>query len=147
MKIFSFDSEQWISKPLRDVFPFFANPKNLETITPAWLRFEIRTPGNIEMRQGAKIDYRLHLHGVPLKWRSEITIWDPPCRFVDEQVRGPYRLWRHEHTFEEKEGRTRVRDHVDYAVLGGRLVQRFLVMRDVERIFEFRSRKLEEIFS
>jgi ligand-binding SRPBCC domain-containing protein len=146
MKIFSFDSEQWICRPLREVFPFFADPKNLETITPPWLRFEIRTTGNIGMCQGVKIDYRLRLHGIPLKWRSEITTWDPPSRFVDEQVHGPYRLWRHEHTFEEKEYRTLVRDHVDYAVLGGWLVQRLLVMRDVERIFEFRRRKLDEIF-
>lgn len=147
MKIFSFESEQWIPRPLQEVFAFFAQPKNLETITPAWLRFEILTPGNIEMGPGAKIDYRLRLHGIPLRWQSEITIWDPPVRFVDEQARGPYRLWRHEHTFKENDGSTLIRDHVDYAVPGGWLVQRLLVERDVERIFEYRRRKLDEIFS
>jgi hypothetical protein len=98
------------------------------------------------MGRGTRIDYRLRLHGFSFSWRSEITVWDPPHRFVDEQVRGPYRLWRHEHTFEEKGGGTSVRDHVDYAVPGGLLVQKFVVGRDVMQIFDFRRRKLQEIF-
>ncbi len=147
MKVFSFESEQRVARPLEEVFAFFTEPKNLEEITPPWLRFKILTPGDLEMRSGMKIDYRLRLHGIPLKWQSKITVWDPPFRFVDEQVRGPYRLWRHEHTFLEKEDGTLVGDRVDYAVLGGRLVQRFLVVRDVERIFEYRRQKLAEIFA
>ena len=146
MKVFRLDVEQWLPGPLREVFAFFADPQNLETITPPWLQFEIKTRGPVEMRPGALIDYRLRLHGVPLAWRSEITVWDPPRRFVDVQVRGPYRLWCHQHLFEECHGRTLVHDHVDYAVPGGRLVQKFLVARAVGRIFEFRRRKLEDIF-
>ena len=145
MRIFSFDSEQWISRPLGEVFPFFADPRNLETITPPWLRFELKARGNLEMRRGLKIDYRLRLHGIPFSWQSEITVWDPPVRFVDEQVRGPYRLWRHDHRFEQKDGRTLVRDHVDYAVPGGWLVQKLVVGREVNKIFEFRRRTLEKI--
>ena len=145
MRIFSFDSEQWISRLLGEVFPFFADPRNLETITPPWLRFELKARGNLEMRRGLKIDYRLGLHGIPFSWQSEITVWDPPVRFVDEQVRGPYRLWRHDHRFEQKDGRTLVRDHVDYAVPGGWLVQKLVVGREVNKIFEFRRRTLEKI--
>jgi ligand-binding SRPBCC domain-containing protein len=146
MRIYSLDSEQWISRPLREVFPFFADPRNLEAITPPWLRFELKARENLEMRRGLKIDYRLRLHGMPFSWQSEITVWDPPLRFVDEQVRGPYRLWRHDHRFEEKDGRTLVRDHADYAVPGGWLVQKLVVGRELRRIFEFRRRTLEEIF-
>jgi ligand-binding SRPBCC domain-containing protein len=147
MRIFQFDAEQWLPHLRQEVFAFFADPQNLETITPPWLEFEIKTRGHIEMRQGAIIDYRLRLHGVSFKWRSEITVWDPPLRFVDVQVRGPYRLWRHQHIFEESGGHTRICDHVEYAVPGGRLVQKFMVARNVERIFEFRRHKLEKIFS
>jgi ligand-binding SRPBCC domain-containing protein len=146
MKTFSLDSEQRINRPLQEVFAFFADPLNLEIITPPWLRFEIRTTHPFAMRQGTLIDYRLRLHGIPLSWRSEITVWDPPRRFVDDQVKGPYRLWHHEHLFEEKDGGTVVRDHVRYAMLGGFLVNRLLVARDVARIFEFRRRTLSGIF-
>jgi hypothetical protein len=146
MKIFTLDSEQWIHRPLQEVFAFFADPLNLEVLTPPWLRFEIGTAHAFEMRQGTLIDYRLRLHGIPLSWRSAITVWDPPRKFIDDQVKGPYRLWQHEHLFEEKDGGTMVRDHVRYAVPGGSLVNRLLVARDVARIFEFRRRKLSEIF-
>jgi hypothetical protein len=146
MKIFTLDSELWLDRPLKEVFAFFADPMNLETITPAWLQFTIKTAPQFEMRQGALVDYRLRLHGIPLAWRSRITVWDPPLKFVDDQVKGPYRLWHHEHTFEKKDGGTLVRDHVDYAVPGGLLVQKLMVRREVERIFDFRRRKLAEIF-
>jgi ligand-binding SRPBCC domain-containing protein len=146
MKIFSLDSEQWFEHPLQEVFAFFADPKNLETITPPWLHFEIKTRGAIEMRQGAKIVYQLRLHGIPIAWQSEISVWDPPNRFVDEQLRGPYKLWRHQHRFAEQDGRALALDHVDYAVPGGRLVQRLFVARELERIFVFRRRKLKEVF-
>jgi ligand-binding SRPBCC domain-containing protein len=145
LKIFHFNSEQWIHRRRRDVFAFFSDPLNLQRITPAWLDFRIAAPGSIEMRPGVRIDYQLKLHGFPLKWQSEITVWDPPFRFVDEQVRGPYKLWRHEHLFEERDGRTLVEDHVEYSVLGGRLVNTLFVARDVNRIFQFRRRKLDEI--
>jgi ligand-binding SRPBCC domain-containing protein len=147
MKIFDFDCEQFLHQPRQNVFKFFGDAQNLEAITPPWLWFEIKTRAPIEMLPGVLIDYRLRLHGIPITWQSRIEVWDPPHRFVDVQVRGPYRLWRHEHRFEEKGGGTLVRDHVEYAVLGGRIIQKLLVARDIVRIFEFRRRKLEEIFT
>lgn len=146
MKIFRLNSEQWIRRPLGEVFAFFSNPVNLETITPTWLQFEIKTKSPFTMQEGALINYSLRLHGLPLSWTSRITVWEPPRRFVDDQVKGPYRLWHHEHTFEEKDGGTLVVDHVDYAVLGGSFINKLLVARDVARIFEFRRNKLAEIF-
>jgi ligand-binding SRPBCC domain-containing protein len=99
------------------------------------------------MGEGTIIDYRLKLHGVPLRWRSEITGWDPPVKFVDEQRRGPYRHWIHEHTFESVGARrTIVRDRVRYAVPGGRLVHRLFVAPDLERVFAYRAEKLNQIF-
>jgi ligand-binding SRPBCC domain-containing protein len=144
--IFTIDTAHSIAHPIAAVFAFFADAFNLQRITPPWLHFQVITPGPIEMRVGAIIDYRIRLHGIPIRWRSEITAWDPPFRFVDEQRRGPYRLWRHEHTFEERRGLTLVRDHVDYAVTGGWLVNRLVVRRDLDRIFAFRGAALESVF-
>lgn len=99
------------------------------------------------MRAGLRIDYRLRLRGLPLRWQSEITAWEPPCRFVDEQRRGPYRAWIHEHTFAERDGGTLAQDVVRYGVIGGRLVNTLFVRRDVERIFHYRQKKLREVFA
>lgn len=139
-------TELSLPRPREQVFAFFSDARNLEAITPDWLRFSLANPDPIDMRPGTIIDYRLRLHGVPLRWQSEIKVWEPPLRFVDEQRRGPYRFWRHEHRFEAQDGSTRVIDEVQYAVWGGGLVERWLVRRDVERIFEFRRRKLLERF-
>ena len=136
-----------LPRPLDIVFSFFADAANLETITPPWLRFEIIAPHPIAMHAGALIEYRLQLHGVPLRWQSEITTWEPPHRFVDEQLRGPYRTWIHEHTFKESKGGCEVRDFVRYAVLGGRVADRLFVRHNVRRIFEYRARRLQEIFA
>lgn len=136
-----------LDRPRDEVFRFFADARNLQILTPPWLDFEILTTGNIEMKTGTWIQYRLRLHGIPVRWDTEIAAWEPPARFVDEQRRGPYRLWRHEHTFLSQDGGTLVRDRVEYAVTGGRLVQRFFVEPDVKKIFEFRRRKLSEIFA
>lgn len=136
----------WLPRRCDQVFTFFADAFNLETITPPWLKFEVLTPRPIQMRAGLHIDYRLRLHGLPLRWQSEITVWDPPRRFVDEQRRGPYRAWIHEHRFEERDGGTLARDLVRYDVFGGWLVNQLLVRRDVERIFRFRQAKLQEVF-
>jgi len=146
MKASTFLSELWLPQPLEGVFAFFADAKNLQTITPPWLDFVLVTPGPIQMRPGTLIDYRLRLHGFPIRWRSEITAWEPPHRLVDEQRRGPYRLWVHEHRFQAQDGGTHVTDSVQYAVPGGWLVDRLLVRPDVERIFQFRRQKLQELF-
>ena len=115
-------AEIWVPQPREEVFDFFADAFNLEAITPPWLNFSVKTPAPIAMETGTLIDYRLRLHGIPITWRTLISVWEPPFRFVDQQLRGPYRLWHHEHTFEELDGGTLVRDTVDYAVPGGPLV-------------------------
>jgi ligand-binding SRPBCC domain-containing protein len=128
-----------------DVFPFFADARNLELITPPLLRFEVMTP-DIEMHAGAVIDYRLRIHGLPLRWRTRIATWDPPHRFVDEQLRGPYHLWRHEHVFEElPDGRTRMTDRIAYRPLGGRIAQRLVVERDLRAVFCHRMREMRRL--
>lgn len=145
--LFTLEAGLWLPRRREEVFPFFADAFNLETLTPPWLKFEVLTPRPIEMRVGLRIDYRLRLRGLPLRWQSEITAWEPPCRFVDEQRRGPYRAWIHEHTFAERDGGTLAQDVVRYGVIGGRLVNTLFVRRDVERIFRFRQEKLREVFA
>lgn len=98
------------------------------------------------MRAGTLIDYRIHWRGLPIRWRSEISLWEPPYRFVDRQIRGPYRLWHHEHRFTESNDGTEVVDQVDYGVWGGSLIERLFVRRDVVAIFEYRKRRLRELF-
>lgn len=146
MKIYELQTRIRLPRPRPEVFEFFGNAGNLQELTPPWLHFEILTPQPIEMRPGALIDYRLKLRGIPIRWRTEITAWDPPHRFVDRQLRGPYRLWDHEHTFEEDGDATVSRDRVRYAVLGGSLVNRLLVARDVVKIFTYRHERLRQIF-
>lgn len=143
----SLEAVQFLPAERERVFEFFSDAFQLETLTPPWLRFSVCTPGPIAIEPGTLIDYRLRLRGVPLRWQSRIEVWDPPQRFVDVQTRGPYRRWRHEHVFEEVDGGTLCRDAVDYAAPGGWLIDRLLVRGDVRRIFSYRQRKLEEIFS
>lgn len=138
--------ELFIPLARSEIFSFFADAHNLEAITPPWLRFRVLTPAPIAMNAGALIDYRLRLRGIPLRWRTLIHIWEPPDRFVDVQIRGPYRLWYHEHTFESVAGGTLVRDRVRYVVPGGRLVHDLFVRREVERIFAFRQAAIESRF-
>jgi ligand-binding SRPBCC domain-containing protein len=139
MTVHTFKAELWLPERRDAVFSFFADARNLEAITPPWLNFAIVTPEPIDMRAGARIDYRLSVHGFPVHWKTEISVWDPPYRFVDQQLRGPYRRWIHTHTFEEKDGGTLCRDHVEYVVLGGRLINWLIVRRDVEKIFAYRE--------
>jgi ligand-binding SRPBCC domain-containing protein len=129
------------------VFAFFSDAQNLDLITPPWLHFRTSTPGSRDMGPGMVMNHRLRLHGFPLRWRSNITTWDPPARFVDEQVRGPYRLWIHEHRFEEQNGGTLVHDHVRYAVLFDFFIHGLFIRPDIERIFAYREKKLREIFT
>lgn len=146
MKIREFQSELWLPLPPEELFPFFGDAGNLEAITPPWLHFQIVTPPPIEMREGALIDYRLRVRGFPLRWRTRIADWQPPHHFVDEQLRGPYRQWIHEHTFEPRDGGTLARDLVRYAVPLDWLVHRRLVRPDIERIFQHRSEMLRKRF-
>lgn len=140
------DTTVWLPLARAALFPFFADAANLNLITPPWVHFRVLTPMPVEMREGVLLDYRIRLHGVPIRWRTRITRWLPEEGFVDEQIKGPYTLWRHEHTFEESYGGTLCRDRVTYAHLGGSLVHRFFVGPDVRRIFEYRQRRLLELF-
>ncbi len=146
MKIFTFRSELWLPRPLYDIFPFFAAAENLEVLTPPFLNFHILTPKPIVMAVGTRIQYQLKIHGIPVRWESEITGWNPPYFFSDDQLRGPYRRWHHEHTFEEKDGGTLVLDKVEYAVPGGALINRFFVAPDLRRIFAYRTATLKKRF-
>jgi ligand-binding SRPBCC domain-containing protein len=141
-----FETELWLPVAREKVFPFFANACNLEILTPPWLNFHVITPGEIPMRVGALIDYQIRIHGFPVRWRTEITAWNPPFNFADEQRRGPYRRWTHTHTFVEKDGGTLCRDHVIYAVPGGALVNYLFVRRDVQKIFAYRTGALKKRF-
>jgi len=139
---FRLQTEQHLARSREEVFAFFADAHNLERVTPPWLHFRILTPPPIEMRAGLLIDYRLRLRGVPLRWRSEITAWEPPHRFVDEQRSGPYLSWVHEHTFAEAGAGTLVRDRVDYGVPGGATVNRLFVAPDLRKIFTYRQERM-----
>jgi ligand-binding SRPBCC domain-containing protein len=143
---FRLEASQFLPRPRDQVFEFFSDAFQLETLTPSWLHFSVLTPAPIRMATGAVIDYRLRIHGVPARWRSLISDWAPPERFVDEQTRGPYRRWRHQHIFEEASGGTVCRDVVDYSVYGGRLVDALFVRPDLYKIFSFRQSKLRELF-
>ena len=146
MKRFVFETEQWFPKSVEEIFPFFADARNLERITPSWLKFEVVTNGETEIEEGALIDYKLTLRGVPLKWRTLISRWNPPHHFVDEQIKGPYRLWVHTHRFEAQDGGTLASDHVVYATWGGSLANKLLIEPDLKKIFAFRHRALAQIF-
>lgn len=125
------------------MFPFFEDAWNLEAITPRFLGFRVTTPRPLEMRPGALIEYRLKLHGVPVRWRTRIEAFEPPSVFVDVQVSGPYRVWHHTHVFEpDGRGGTIMRDRVRYALpLGplGEVAHLAFVRRDLTRIFDFRQ--------
>ena len=147
MKVHRLSTDVLVPRPLDEVQAFFADPRNLSALTPPWLEFRILTPeADLEMRRGAVFDYRILLRGLPLRWRTLISAWQPPHRFVDEQVRGPYSLWVHEHLFEESPEGTWVRDRVRYGHPGGSLANRLLVRPDLERIFRYRCQRMEALW-
>ncbi len=149
MRVRTLTTELWLPRPIGEVFDFFSDAHNLDVLTPPWLHFRILTPRPIAMGAGTIIEYRLRWRGLTLSWRTEVPVWQPPYRFVDRQVRGPYRQWVHEHTFEERDGGTLMRDTVDFAVPGGLIepaLARLIVAPDVRRIFAYRRQKMRERF-
>jgi ligand-binding SRPBCC domain-containing protein len=147
-KVYVLERTQRVDLPIEKAFEFYAEARNLEQITPPWLGFHLATSGPIEMRAGALIDYRLKLHGLTVRWQTRIEVWEPPDRFVDVQLRGPYALWEHTHTFEpDGPDAVLVGDRVRYALpLGplGRIAHAVIVRRDIERIFDYRRRAVAE---
>jgi ligand-binding SRPBCC domain-containing protein len=148
VKVYVLEREQLVRAPAEQVFEFFSNAENLEAITPGFLGFEIVTPTPIDMRKDARIEYRLRLAGVPVRWRTRITSWEPGRGFVDEQESGPYALWEHTHRFEPTDRGVLVCDRVRYALpFGplGRLAHALWVHSALARIFDFRFARVRAL--
>ncbi len=149
LKLYTFRQEQWIKRPLQEVFAFFADARNLEELTPAWLGFKILSMNSDSIAEGTEICYRLHLHRIPIHWRTEIRRWNPPHRFVDVQRSGPYKLWHHTHRFEAHGDETRMIDVVRYVLrfgVLGQIAHTLKVRSDVQQIFDYRRRRIDELF-
>jgi len=149
MKTYQFVAEQIIPQSQDKVFTFFADARNLQTLTPPWLHFHILTPGRIDMHAGQMVQYALRVRGLPIRWTTAICDWHPPHEFVDIQLNGPYAFWHHRHRFESLGSQTRIIDEIHYGLpLGwlGRLLNRAFVRRDIEMIFRFRERTIGRVF-
>ena len=149
MKTFEINMKQYINKPLEVVFEFFSKPENLEMITPKSLSFNILTPTPVKMEKGSLIDYTIRLFGVPIHWRTLISDYEPPFRFVDQQIKGPYTFWHHTHTFRLVDGGVEIIDQVKYSLpLGwlGTLAHAIWVRKDLEKIFEYRKTVIQNYF-
>jgi ligand-binding SRPBCC domain-containing protein len=149
MSTYTLRREQLVPRPLEEVFDFFSDARNLQRITPPWLNFQVLTAGPIDIRPGTLLDYRLKWHGLSIGWRTEIETWKPPHILTDVQIRGPYKLWHHTHTFTAEAGGTRMRDEVNYRLpLGflGALAHKVGVRRDLERVFDFRQQAIASLF-
>lgn len=149
MKIFRLHKEQFVRRPLAEVFSFFERPENLAAITPPSMGFRIVTPPPILMKEGAVFEYSVRVMGIRMRWKSLISEYKPPFRFIDEQVKGPYTLWHHTHTFTEVHGGTLIGDEVRYAMpfgIVGRVAQRLAVSRQLEDIFSHRSQVMCTMF-
>jgi ligand-binding SRPBCC domain-containing protein len=150
MEVHVLEREQRLPQPREEVFPFFADAGNLGQITPPFLHFKVLGQEPAAMAPGTLIRYRIRLRGVPVRWLTRIEQWQPSRRFVDLQLRGPYRYWHHSHDFEpDAAGGTLMRDTVRYAMRAGPLgdlAHRAFVASDLERIFDYRAARIAEIF-
>jgi ligand-binding SRPBCC domain-containing protein len=150
MSLYTLYRELWVPHPLPEVFDFFSRAENLELLTPPWLRFRMLTLPPIHMQQGGTIEYALRIHGIPVRWLTEIEHWNPPYEFIDVQLKGPYRTWRHTHRFTAVEGGTSIVDMVRYELpLGmlGRMAHRLQVARDLSRVFDYRAGRVRDRFA
>jgi ligand-binding SRPBCC domain-containing protein len=143
---FHLSTELWVPRGIEEVFELFSDAHNLTTITPPWLGLRVLASRPIEMRVGTRIRYRFRIRGFPARWESEITEWEPPRRFADTQRHGPFRHWVHTHEFFDKDGGATARDHVHYAVPGGRALHHLFVREDLRRLFLYRRAQLTRIF-
>jgi ligand-binding SRPBCC domain-containing protein len=142
--------EQWIPRPIEEVFDYFCDARNLETITPPWLKFRVLTPGPVEMKPGTEIRYRLSWWFIRIPWKTVIRQWQPPHYFMDEQAMGPYRRWEHTHSFRSEKGGTRMFDSVRYELpFGwlGAIAHSLRVRRDLEKIFDYRAESIGKRFA
>ena len=152
MRCHTLQREQWVASPLQQIFPFFAQPENLALITPASLDFRLLSPQPVAMEKGRIIDYTIRVMGLPVRWRTLITTYDPPRCFVDEQLSGPYSFWHHTHRFEPRDGGTLLYDEVRYvlpmALIGPfrGLVHTLYVRPCLERIFDYREQVFDRLF-
>ena len=142
-------AEQFIPRPLSEVFEFFSDARNLQRLTPAWMHFRILSVDPETVQQGTLIRYSLRWRIFPIHWTTEITVWEPPHRFVDVQLKGPYKLWRHQHRFVAEANGTRILDEVQYLLpFGplGRIAHALKVKKDVEGIFAYRKDAVRQVF-
>ncbi len=149
MTTYVLDRSQIIAAPLDVAFRFFEDPRNLAKITPGWLSFEIVDIDGLPLRAGSQIEYRIKWLGIGSGWRTLIEEFERPHRFVDRQIGGPYRRWRHEHRFEASGGETVMRDRVEYELpygVVGRIVHRLVVRRQLQQIFDYRAERIREMF-
>jgi ligand-binding SRPBCC domain-containing protein len=148
-RVYTLEREQWVPRSPDQMFLFFSDARNLEKITPPWLSFRVVSVAPEPIVPGTLIHYRLRVRGIPFRWTTKITEWNPPHSFIDIELSGPYAQWIHTHRFEARNGGTLLTDRVEYALpLGflGRIAHGLLVKRDVEGIFDYRRQKIEEMF-
>lgn len=148
MKIYTLKREQFIRRSSRELFEFFEKPENLEKITPSSVGFRIMTPKPITMKTGTVLDYTIRLFGIPIRWTTLITNYDPPHGFTDVSLRGPYSFWHHTHSFEEYNNGTKMIDEVRYALpfgVIGRIIHSLQVKRQLDYIFNYRAQVISDI--
>ena len=149
MKLYTLSSTQFIEKSIDEVFTFFSKPENLSVITPSKLGFKILTPTPIEMGPGRFIYYQIYLLGIPIHWRTLITDYNPPNMFIDQQIKGPYNMWHHTHTFHKVEGGVEIKDKVVYSIpfgILGRILNYLWIRKDLENIFVHRKKVIDKLF-
>ena len=150
MKIYELNKTQFINQPIDVVFNFFSKPENLALITPSKLAFKILTPTPITINKGTLIDYTIRLMRFPVHWRTLITKYNPPYKFVDEQIKGPYLFWHHTHTFKAVNGGSEIKDKVRYSIpMGylGQFIHKIWIKKDLEKIFEYRKAVIDKLFN